>query len=96
MRKGLGYFAKGNVVDVWNQRSSFLEGGGMCLTSRRSNYVDGIGVARDKMIQARVWQSRQLTSPCFTLGGLKASEKVRNSPRRWMNFLMGQRAAQNK
>ena len=75
--QGLGYFAKGNVVDVWNQRSSFYydkrvanvfvgmwSGGG-----RQYVQVVWKGVlAREAMLQVRL-AIAGTRFPCFTLEG---------------------------
>ena len=64
-------FAKGNVGDVWNQASSFYYGKRVAnvfvrvrkwRTSIRSSSVGGVWLQGIKMLQVRVWQSRELAS----------------------------------
>jgi hypothetical protein len=80
-------FAKDDVVDVWNQTSSFLlwQEGGECIcrgaewrTSIRPSSVGGV-VARDKDVTGSCLAIAGTRLPCFTLGGKGQSEKVRNS-----------------
>jgi hypothetical protein len=70
-------FAKGNVVDVWNQTSSFFyygKMGGECVcrdASGERQYVQVVWeeCARDKDVTGSCLAIAGTRFPCFTLGG---------------------------